>query len=225
MGYAMFASRKLMLTNTINMLNLQLTQIMNKKSDLTELGVAISDGDVSGADLASCQDTGLLFSWGAELDTAKYGKYNDVEYGAGWLEAEKSVREKTGLSWGANIGGAAIGAAAAAALSLIPVVNVAAGVLAIGGAIAGGIIGNQCSAKTQARNEYMDSYKEGYSGVLTKEKQRELEERIALMEAELDKKQKTLETKIQAYQKDLESTEKAEQKGIENSTPKYAGVQ
>ena len=217
MGYAMFASRKLMLTNTINMLNLQLTQITNKKSDLTELSVAISDGHVSGSDLASCQDTGLAFSWGAELETAGLGKYNDVEYGAGWLEAEKAARKQTGLSWGANLGGAASGAAAGFAIGNIPG--------AIIGAIAGGIIGNQCSAKTQARNDYMDSYKEGYSGVLTKEKQRELEKRIALMEAELDKKQKSLETKIQAYQRDLESTEKAEAEGIKNSTPKYAGVQ
>ena len=225
MGYAMFASRKLMLTNTINMLNLELTNVMNKKSDLTELGIAISDGNVSGTDLANCQQSGLAFEYGLELGTAGAGKVNDIEYYAGYADAEKMAREQVGLSWGANIAGGGAGAAAGAAAGFA-IGNIPGAIIGgIIGLISGGIIGNKCSAKTKARDEFVENYNQGYVGNLTEEKQRELEERIALMENELDKKQKSLETKIQAYTKDLESTEKAEAKGIENSTPKYSGVQ
>ena len=98
MGYAMFAARKLMLTNSINMLNLELTKIMNQKMDLTELGSAISDGDISGADLAMCQQAGIAFETGIDLFTTKFEKLNDPEYYAGYVDASKQTREDLGIS-------------------------------------------------------------------------------------------------------------------------------
>lgn len=216
MGYAVFAARKIMLTNSINMLNLELTDIMNKKMDLTELGSAVSDGDISSYDIAQCQQAGLACEYGLDMAATSISKYGDAEYYVGLANAEKEARENVGLSWGANIGGAAVGAAAGAFLGPIGAV--------VGGVI-GGFIGNKCSKKTQARDEYVNQYKEQYEANKQEEIARDLQEQIAKMENELDKRQKTLETKIQAYQADLESTEQAEANGIKNSTPKYAGVQ
>ena len=220
MGYAVFAARKIMLTNSINMLNLQLTDIMNKKMDLTELGSAVSDGDISAMDIAQCQQAGLACEYGLDLFGTKFSKYGDGEYYVGLANAEKEARERVGLSWGANIGGAAAGAVAGAAIgSSVPVLGT------IIGAVVGGFIGNKLSNKTKARNEYVNQYNEEYEAQNQEEIARDLQEQIAKMENELDKRQKTLETKIQAYQADLQSTEKAEANGIQNSTPKYAGVQ
>ena len=47
MGYALFASRKIMLTNQINSLQLELDQIMNQKQNLLNFSANISDGSVS----------------------------------------------------------------------------------------------------------------------------------------------------------------------------------
>lgn len=220
MGYAVFAARKIMLTNSINMLNLELTDIMNKKMDLTELGSAVSDGEISSYDIASCQQAGLACSYGLDFASTGVTKYGDEEYYMGLANAEKEARERVGLSWGANIGGAAAGAVAGAAIgSSVPVLGT------IIGAVVGGFIGNKLSNKTKARDEYVNQYKEQYEANKQEEIARDLQEQIAKMENELDKRQKTLETKIQAYQADLQSTEKAEANGIQNSTPKYAGVQ
>ena len=157
MGYAVFAARKIMLTNSINMLNLQLTDIMNKKMDLTELGSAVSDGDISAMDIAQCQQAGLACEYGLDLFGTKFSKYGDGEYYVGLANAEKEARERVGLSWGANIGGAAAGAVAGAAIgSSVPVLGT------IIGAVVGGFIGNKLSNKTKARNEYVNQYKEQY---------------------------------------------------------------
>lgn len=44
MGYALFANRKLVLTNTVNMLQLQLDQIMMQRNNLTQFSANICDG-------------------------------------------------------------------------------------------------------------------------------------------------------------------------------------
>ena len=226
MGYAVFAARKIMLTNSINMLNLELTDIMNKKMDLTELGSAVSDGEISAFDIASCKQAGLACSYGLDFASTGITKYGDEEYHMGLMNAEKEARDRVGLSWGANIGGAAVGAAAGAGLATAA--GLAAGPIgwvALGVGALGAFIGNKLSAKTKARDEYVNQYKEQYEQNKQEQIARDLQEQIAKMENELDKRQKTLETKIQAYQADLQSTEKAEANGIQNSTPKYAGVQ
>lgn len=224
MGYALFASRKLMLTNSINMLNLELTDIMNKRMDLTELGSAVSDGEITSADIAGCKQAGLACEYGLDMYSTKITKVGDPEYQAGLISAEKEARQNIGLSWGANIGGAAAGAAAGAAIgSVVPVIGTALG--AVIGGIGGAIIGNKCSKKTQARDEYVNDYKEQYEANKKEQMARDIQEQIAKMENQLEKRQKTIETKIQAYQSDLEATEKAEANAIKNATPKYAGVQ
>ncbi len=221
MGYAMFAARKIMLTDSINMTNLELTKISNKLMDLADLGAAVSDGDISAYDIAECQNAGLTCSYGWDMAT---GQYNDWEYYTGLSKAESEARQNTGLSWIANIGGAGVGAAAGAAIgSVVPVLGTALG--AIIGGIGGAILGNQCSSKTQARNQYVSEYKEQYQEKKAEEIARELQEQIAKMENELEKRQASLETKIQAYQSELQSVEQAEANGIKNATPKYAGVQ
>lgn len=214
MGYAMFAARKIMLTDSINMANLELTKISNKLMDLADLGAAVSDGDISAFDIAECQNAGLTCSYGWDMAT---GQYKDWEYYTGLAKAESEARQTTGLSWMANIGGAGAGAVAGGI--------VAGPVGAVIGGIAGAIIGNKCSSKTQARDEYVDEYKEQYQEKIAEEIAQELQEQIAKMENELEKRQANLETKIQAYQSELESVESAESNGIKNATPKYAGVQ
>lgn len=229
MGYAMFAARKIMLTDSINMTQLELTKISNKLMDLADLGSAVSDGDISSYDIAECQNAGLTCSYGWDMAT---GQYTDWEYYTGLASAESEARQNTGLSWMANIGGAGAGAVAggiaASALagsavgSIVPGIGTAIG--AIIGGIGGAIIGNQCSSKTQARNEYVEEYKEQYQEKKAEEIARELQEQIANMENELEKRQASLETKLQAYQSELEGVEQAETKGIQNATPKYAGA-
>ena len=93
MGYALFANRKLMLTNSINMLNLQLTDIMNKRMDLTELGSAVSDGQITAADIASCKQSGVACEYGVDMFATKITKYGDEEYYAGLATAKKEARE------------------------------------------------------------------------------------------------------------------------------------
>jgi len=98
MGYALFANRKLMLTNSINMLNLQLTDIMNKRMDLTELGSAVSDGQITAADIASCKQSGVACEYGVDMFATKITKYGDEEYYAGLATAKKEARENVGMS-------------------------------------------------------------------------------------------------------------------------------
>ena len=217
MGYAVFASRKLMLTNSINMLQLQLNQLMDKQSDLTELAAAIGDGDVTGMDIANCQKYGLATEYGIDLASTKFTKYGDASYHAGLADVEASSRSGSKKSWIANLGGAGLGAAAGAILGFgVPG--------AIIGGILGGIVGNGISKKTEARNEQVEEYKKQFEEQKRKEMVRKIQEDIAAMENELQKRKVTLETKISAYQTDLQSTKEAEAQGIQNSAPKYAGL-
>lgn len=53
MGYALFANRKLMLTNTINTLQLKLDAIMQQRNELLEFSASIADGYVTAEEMAS----------------------------------------------------------------------------------------------------------------------------------------------------------------------------
>ena len=66
--------------------------------DLTELGSAISDGDISGADLAMCQQSGIAFETGLDLFTTKFSKLNDVEYHTGYVDVSKQARKDLDIS-------------------------------------------------------------------------------------------------------------------------------
>ena len=213
MGYAMFAARKIMLTDQINNAQLELTKLSNQIFDLANLSAAVSDGEISAFDIAECQNAGIAVSAGIDMAT---GKYKAGEYYLGLLEAEVDSRKMTGGSWKANATGAAIGAAVG---SLIPIPVVGT----VAGAIVGGIIGNQCSAKTQQRNKYMKQYKEQYAEKKQEEIARDLQEKIAKMENELQKRQNVVDTKLQVYNKELDQVKNAEKQGIQNATPNYAG--
>ena len=219
MGYAMFAARKIMLTDSINTTQLELTQISNQLMDLADLGAAVSDGEISAFDIAECQQAGIAVGAGWDMAT---GQYKDGEYYLGLLEAEVDARKMTGLSVDANIGGAALGTIAGAAIgSVVPIIGTAVG--AVVGAIGGAILGNQCSKKTQQRNQYMKQYKEEYAEKQQEKVARELQQKIAKMENELEKRKNTLDTKLQAYNTEFESVKQAESQGIRNATPNYAG--
>ena len=221
MGYAMFAARKIMLTDSINTTQLELTNITNQLMDLADLGAAVSDGEISAFDIAECQDAGLTCSYGWDMAT---GQYKDGEYYLGLLKSEVDARKMTGLSVDANLGGAALGTVAGAALAMIPGVNLAVGAMALIGGIGGAILGNQLSPKTQKRNQYVKQYKEEYAKKKQEEVARDLQQKIARMENELEKRKNNLDTKLQAYNAELESVKQAESQGIKNATPNYAGA-
>ena len=216
MGYAVFASRKLMLTNSINMLQLQLNQLMDKQSDLTELAAAVGDGEITGMDIANCQKYGIAAEYGLDLATTKYTKYGDEAYHAGLADVEAKSRSGSKKSWIGNILGAGGGAIAGAVIGGVPG--------AIIGGVLGGILGNKASKKTQERDQQVEEYKKQYEEQKRKEMVRKIQEDIAAMENELQKRKATLETKISAYQADLQSTQQAEAQGIQQSAPKYAGL-
>ena len=161
MGYAMFAARKVMLTNQINVLGLQQIEITNERMKLTRAATAVADNKISADDYASLQGLGL--STALDLEVSRTSKYTDPNYYAGLMTAEKEARQKHGMSWMANIGGAAVGAgvgawaATAAGLASGPVGWIALGVGALGA-----IIGNQLSAKTRERNKDVQDYKDNY---------------------------------------------------------------
>ena len=221
MGYAIFAARKVMLTNQINMLGLEQMQITNERMKLTKAATAVSDGEISAADYASLQGFGLA----ADLDLKgqKASKYTDPNYYAGLWTAETTARKNTGLSWEANIAGASAGAVAGAAIgSAVPIIGTAVG--AVVGAIGGAILGNQCSAKTQARNQQVKEFKDNYDEQNMLDYNVEvIQAKIAEMEKELDMRQQKLDTELQVYNNELEQVKAAEKQGIKNSTPNYVG--
>lgn len=53
MGYALFANRKLVLTNTVNMLQMQLDSIMQQRNSLLQFSANICDGNLTAEELAS----------------------------------------------------------------------------------------------------------------------------------------------------------------------------
>ncbi len=53
MGYALFANRKIYLTNQLNMLQLQLDSIMQQKSNLLQFSANIADGYITAEEMAS----------------------------------------------------------------------------------------------------------------------------------------------------------------------------
>ena len=216
MGYAMFAARKIMLTDSINTTQLELTQISNQLMDLADLGAAVSDGEISAFDIAECQQAGIAVGAGWDMAT---GQYTDPYHHVGWLEAENEARSMTGGSWMANILGAGAGVGIAALLATNPI-GLGVGLLSAG---IGAIVGNQLSAKTQQRNQYMKQYNEASSEKNQEKIARDLQQKIARMENELEKRKNNLDTKLQAYNAEFESVKQAESQGIKNATPNYAG--
>ena len=212
MGYAMFAARKIMLTDSINTTQLELTQISNKLMDLADLGAAVSDGEISAFDIAECQDAGLTCSYGWDMATANL----DAKGAVTWGVAEKEALENIGASWGANIGGAAAGGLAGFLIG--------GPIGALIGGIGGGFVGTKLSAKSQARKQYVKERTQASQEEQQEKIARDLQQKIARMENELEKRKNNLDTKLQAYNAELESVKQAESQGIKNATPNYAGA-
>ena len=218
MGYAMFAARKVMLTNQINVLGLQQIEITNERMKLTRAATAVADNKVSADDYASLQGLGL--STALDLEASRTSKYTDPNYYAGLMTAEKEARQKHGMSWLANIGGAAAGVGVAALLASGPI-GWGVGLLSAG---VGAIIGNQLSAKTKERNKDVQDYKDNYDNHNMQDMNVEvIQKKIAEMEAILDSRQQKLDTELQAYNNELEQVKNAEKQGIKNATPNYSG--
>ena len=215
MGYALFAMRKILLTDRVNNYNLDLMELSNKKNKLQQLSTAVADGEVSAFDLAQCQEVGLAMSYKMGIDgkltLAKFSKENQ----AGSLMAKAEAGKQFGGSWLANLGGAAAGAA---------IGSFGGPVGAIIGGVIGGFVGNKLSNKTKAREEYEDNYKQEFTDAQLANIVEDLARDIAQMENMIDKKQANVETKLSATQQELQKVQEAEGKAIENSTPKYGGV-
>ena len=229
MGYAMFAARKVMLTDQINQLGLEQLQLTQQRMKLTRVSSAISDGEISAEDYASLQSIGLVADF--DLTKEKMDNIFDPNYLGGLWEAEKTARKNIGLSVGANAVGAAAGAIGGRALgrrigTVIGSTLGAPGAIigGIAGTILGGIIGNQCSTKTQERNDYVGKFKKSFNKQDIQDHINELNTKIAEMENMLDMKQQKLDTELQVYNSELEQVKNAEKQGIKNATPNYAGA-
>ena len=160
MGYAMFAARKIMLTNSIFNINQQLMDIQQKRDDLFDAEAALSDNKIDSTDIAACRRAGIAISYGMTLAANQAGFSASPEYQIGRAAAEKEAYEKFGASWGANIGGAVAGAGIGAGIGVAAgLASGPIGWLALGVAALGAYIGNKCSAKTKARKEYVEAIK------------------------------------------------------------------
>jgi hypothetical protein len=173
MGYAIFATRKLMLIDSISKLNLELMEVTNEIDNVFDLGTAISDGDVSAMDLANCQDSDLAASLGFELDAAGMSRYTDAEYYYGRAQAKKEAKEKYGSSVIGNI------------LSFI----------------AGKPVGAKAKARKEYVDNYDEEYKNTQKEKKVQELQRkiekmerDLEKKKARIETKLTAKQQELES-------------------------------
>ncbi|MBQ4078196.1 hypothetical protein IJD15_03340 [bacterium] len=219
MGYALFASRKIMLTDRVNNLQLELTKISDKRNKLLQLSSAVSDGEVSAYDLAQCQDFGLAMSYKIGMDGQLALSKTSPKYQYGRLLAEKEAHDKFG---GSKILNAICGVGTGAGIGcLIPGFAVPGAII---GGLLGGIIAHKSSAKNKAKNEEIKEYQEAYNEAQIANMVADIQEEISKMDNKLDKKEATLETRLTAAQAELEATEQAETKGIQNATPKYAGL-
>ena len=217
MGYALFASRKIMLTDRVNNLQLELTKISDKRNKLLQLSSAVSDGEVSAYDLAQCQDFGLAMSYKIGMDGQLALSKTSPKYQYGRLLAEKEAHDKFG---GSKILNAICGGGTGAGIGFL-IGNVPGAII---GGLLGGIIAHKSSSKNKAKNEEIKEYQEAYNEAQIANMVADIQEEISKMDNKLDKKEATLETRLTAAQAELEATEQAETKGIQNATPKYAGL-
>ena len=225
MGYALYAMRKILLTDRVNNYNLELADISNKKNQLQQLGSAVADGEVSAMDLAQCQNIGLGMAYKVDMNGQLALSKTSKEYQTGRLMAENEANKQYGGSRIGNIAcGGALGAGAGVAIGSFggPIGMAIGGVI---GSILGGVVSHKSSAKSQAKDDYIKQYEEAYNEAQMANIVADLEKEIAEMENKLDKKQANLETKLTATQSELEAVQNAEGKAIQNSTPKYGGLQ
>lgn len=228
MGYALFAQRKILLTDRVNNLNLKLVELSNKKTKLEQLGSAVADGHISAIDLAQCQEVGLAMAYKIDMNGQLMLSKTSPIYQTGKLMAEKEAHDEHGGSKLLNtICGGGAGAATGAAIGTA-IGGWAFGAGTVIGAIAGGLIGgfvsNKASAKTQAKNEKVDEYQQQYNEAQLQNIVEDITRDIAQMENKIDKQQANTETRLTAAQTELDKVKEQEGKAIESSTPQYGGL-
>lgn len=217
MGYALFAMRKILLTDRVNNLNLKLVELSNKKTKLEQLGSAVADGHISAMDLAQCQEVGLAMAYKMDMNGQLMLSKTSPIYQTGKLMAEKEAHDEHGGSKLLNtVCGGGLGAAIGG-LVLGPVGAIAGGLL-------GGFISNKASAKTQAKNEKVDEYEQQYNEAQMQNIIEDITRDIAKMENKIDKQQANTETRLTAAQTELDKVKEQEGRAIESSTPQYGGL-
>ena len=217
MGYALFAQRKILLTDRVNNLNLKLVELSNKKTKLEQLGSAVADGHISAMDLAQCQEVGLAMAYKMDMNGQLMLSKTSPIYQTGKLMAEKEAHDERGGSKLLNtVCGGGLGAAIGG-LVLGPVGAIAGGLL-------GGFISNKASAKTQAKNEKVDEYEQQYNEAQMQNIIEDITRDIAQMENKIDKQQANTETRLTAAQTELDKVKEQEGRAIESSTPQYGGL-
>lgn len=227
MGYALFAARKIMLTDKINDYQMKLTQVMDQINAYSDIALAVGDGDVSAADLSMCQSLGMGLAYRSELNTSVALSHLTPEYVATRAIAEGDADQALGGSRIGNIAcgagaGAAAGAGIGAAIGFGVPGAIVGGIL---GAIVGGTAAHTASPKSQAKDEQINQTIENMDETQRKQMASDLAREIAQIENQLEKHKQQLETKLQAAQSEVQTVTQAEQKGIENATPKYTGAQ
>ena len=224
MGYALFAARKIMLTDRVNDYQMKLTQVMDQMNAYSDIALAVGDGDVSSADLAMCQSLGMGLAYRSELNTGVALSHLTPEYVATRAIAEGDADRALGGSRVGNIAcGGATGGLAGAAIGFFasgcnPIGAIVGGVL---GAITGGTAAHAASPRSQAKQEQINQTIENMDEEQRKQMASDLAREIAQIENQLEKHKQQLETKLQRAESELESVKQGEEKGIQNATPKY----
>ena len=217
MGYALFAQRKILLTDRVNNLQLDLVQVSNKMSKLEQLGTAVADGHINAMELAQCQEAGLALSYEIGKDGKLALAKTSPEYLAGRAMLESENDKQYG---GSKIGNGVCGAGLGAVIGGV----VAGPIGAIAGGLLGGFVADKASAKSQAKNEQIKEYNNAFDETQIANIIEDITEDIAKMQNKLDKEKATLETRLTAAQSELESVKQQEGQAIQNSTPQYGGV-
>ena len=214
MGYVLFASRKIALTNQLNMLQVRLEDVMNEKLRLLNYSANVADGVASTDDFVDDFTNAKSYS-SFNLDTANYIK--TVNYADTLQSAEVNyMLQNTNISskiTDQNVFNAKTVADKHA--ELITHLNT----------WSASCSGNEATDFQKALTAYSAEVETKIQDSLCKEFYQNTEsKRIAALETELEMKQKKIESQISAVQADLSSCEQAEAKGIQNATPKYAGL-
>lgn len=222
MGYALFAARKIMLTDRINNYQMKLTQVMDQMNAYSDIALAVGDGDVSSADLAMCQSLGMGLAYRSELNTGVALSHLTPEYVATRAIAEGDADRALGGSRIGNIAcGAGVGVAAGAGVGFA-IGNIPGAIIGgILGAITGGVAAHQASPRSQAKQEQINQTIENMDEEQRKQMASDLAREIAQIENQLEKHKQQLETKLQRAESELQSVQQGEENGIKNATPKY----
>ena len=216
MGYAIFANRKIMLTNELNSLQVKLDQIMNEKMNLLNFSASIADGTVSDEEFYGDYTNAHNYSVFQNERDAYVRSNNGYDNVNSMLWKYKTENSDWNENVWKNMPGDYYDKPAEERQRLMDE------------AMEKWKNGENSKSYEKFVKDY-DAYQRqinnGIVGSLQKEYYQNVEsKRIAAMENQLEMKQKKIESQITIVQNDLQSCEQAEAKAIQNATPKYAGL-